>query len=218
MLIPPKPISYYEKKNLQKQFEEDCLDELKYNQEFYQHRTESRFSDIEQSVLWSCLNDKIGDDLHSRLNSIVNKNLTMDVSVELYRGLSRREAARWEFSEVGDIIEFTRVMSFSHDFAIAKQFSGAYTYGTFCMFAIRNCPMAFNYQEAMHQMVMGAPDSEFVKGYNDQFDRLDKLTMIKDECEWMLPIRTKFRVVDVDLLAADPFQREVTIIHLECII
>lgn len=179
-----------------------------------QAEVDKKFSDYEQMTLWRCMNDKEDPELHKDLSPIVRKHISTVVPVELYRGVSGFEISEL-LLDVGDTFTTERVKSFSSDFSTARQFAGAYCYGTHTILSIRNCPLAFNYQEHMLQMVLGAPDSEYM---NKSFDeRMDQLDMIESEQEFMFPIGTTFRVLSIDDLSHDPRSRNYTIYHLELV-
>lgn len=185
-----------------------------------QTEVDSKFSDYEQSLLWQCMNDKLNEDLHYGLNSLIRKNLTTTVPVELYRGVNKRMKEQLLDAVVGDEIRFDRVTSFSTDFSIARNFSTAGIYGTRTLFSIRNCPIAFDYCSTMLKVLAGAPDEEFHNFKSDSMGKPNRASlteMISDEKEWMLPPGTVLRIVDIREERETPLTLPVTVYHLEFI-
>ncbi|QQG32141.1 ADP ribosylase [Citrobacter phage CkP1] len=200
-------------------YQKEHLEEIRYQAELnpsYYEQKISQFSDYEQSTLWRCFNDKADAKLHLDLDPIVRRNITQDVPVELYRGVSKKTASWLQGMEVGRIIADNRVTSFSTDFSVARQFAGAYCYGTHIILSLRNCPFAFNFQEHAMNLVLAAPDSEFKKDWvsNEEDERMEKLEMINAEDEWMFPIGTQFEIVSIEDYQVDPRARVYTIYHL----
>ncbi|AEO97013.1 hypothetical protein CPTAKMNP4_021 [Salmonella phage vB_SenM-AKM_NP4] len=176
------------------------------------------FSDFEQSILWQCMNDKIDKTLHVELDKIIRKHISSDVPVELYRGVSKRTEAWLKNMAVGRIIADDRVTSFTSDFSTARQFAGGSVYGTHTILSLRNCPFAFNYQEHALNMLLAAPDTEFMHSIDPDFifdERLDKLEMVNGEDEWMFPIGTQFEIVEIEELQYDPLSPSYTVYHLD---
>lgn len=198
-------------------YQKDHLEEIRENAELnpsYYERAISQFSDYEQSTLWLCFNDKADPKLHLDLDPIIRRNITSDVPVELYRGVSKKTAAWLSHMEVGRIIADNRVTSFSSDFATARQFAGAYCYNTKVILSLRNCPFAFNFQEHAMNLVLAAPDSEFRCNAINGDERMEKLEMINAEDEWMFPIGTQFEIVSIEDYQLDPLSPVYKIYHL----
>lgn len=189
------------------------LEEEQRERDYIQAKVDEKFSDIEQSILWRCMNDKQNSCLHRDLNPIVRKHMSSTVPVELYRGITNIEAQKVQDMDVGDTFTLDRVTSFSSDFSVAKQFAGMWHYDSNIILSIRNCTFAYNYQEDMINMLMGAPDSEF--GGNLDEERVDRLDMVQGESEFMLPVEARFKIISIDEHSKDPNDLSATIIHLE---
>lgn len=184
---------------------------------YIQQRVDEKFTDEEQSTLWMCMNDKNDDFIHERLNPIVRKHMNSTVPVELYRGVSRIEARKLEDLAEGDEFTLDRVTSFSSDFSTARQFAGRWHYDSNIILSMRNCPWAYNYQEDIINIVLGAPDEEFM-GQMEKEQREDKLDMVTGECEFMLPKEARYRIVHIEgQFQTGPNAMTYTIIHLELI-
>ena len=181
--------------------------------EIIQKEIDAEFNDAEQSTLFQCLDDKTAPELHVRLNSLVRRKLTMDVPVELYRGVSQTTLNMLQKLDVGDSFVTNRVTSFSTDYAIARDFSGSAIYGTHAIFSLRNCPIAFNYKEVILRMLIAMPDSEF----SDSVQRGTQIAMVEREEEWMLPSGTKFQIEEIEDRTTDPLSRPKVIYHLRFI-
>lgn len=185
---------------------------------YIQQRVDEKFTDEEQSTLWLCMNDKNDDFIHERLNPIVRKHMNSTVPVELYRGVSRIEARKLEDLAEGDEFTLDRVTSFSSDFSTARQFAGRWHYDSNVILSMRNCPWAYNYQEDIINIVLGAPDEEYMGLSKVEEQREDKLDMVTGECEFMLPKEARYRIVNIeDQFQTDPNAMAYTIIHLELI-
>ncbi|BAQ22670.1 RNA polymerase ADP-ribosylase [Edwardsiella phage PEi20] len=185
---------------------------------YIQERVDAKFTDQEQSTLWLCMNDKNEDFIHDRLNPIVRKHMNSTVPVELYRGVSRIERMKLEDLAEGDEFTLDRVTSFSSDFATAKQFAGRWHYDSNIILSMRNCPWAYNYQEDIINIVLGAPDEEYMGLAKVDEQRADKLDMVTGECEFMLPSEARYRIIHIeDQFQTDPNAMAYTIIHLELI-
>lgn len=185
---------------------------------YIQQRVDEKFTDEEQSTLWMCMNDKNDDFIHERLNPIVRKHMNSTVPVELYRGVSRIEARKLEDLTEGDEFTLGRVTSFSSDFSTARQFAGRWHYDSNVILSMRNCPWAYNYQEDIINIVLGAPDEEYMGLSKVEEQREDKLDMVTSECEFMLPKEARYRIVNIeDQFQTDPNAMAYTIIHLELI-
>lgn len=160
----------------------------------------NRFDCKEQSILWQCMNDKIGEEFHKKLDSIVRRH-QIDNSDILYRGLSCREAkAFYDALIKGEKFDFGKVASFTTDETIAREFAGKWHYSTFVVIEVNNCQQSFDYHTNMKSLLITAPDSEFIRP-NDLIDnvaqrRSANIEMIDKEQERMLPMGTKFKVVD----------------------
>ena len=61
-------------------------------QDVLQYEIDSQFSDIEQSVLWQCMENK-PDCIQQELSSIVRRNWTSSVPETMYRGISKKTMA-----------------------------------------------------------------------------------------------------------------------------
>lgn len=158
-----------------------------------------RFDCKEQSILWQCMNDKIGDEFHRNLDGIVRSHQNTNHDI-LYRGLSRRESRNFYDALIkGYPFEFGKVSSFTVDEKIACEFAGKWHYATHVVVEVKDCSIAFNYQHNMKALLITAPDSEFMR-LNDSVGNITHrrsadIEMIDKEQERMLPIGTKFRVV-----------------------
>lgn len=185
---------------------------------YIQECIDAKFTDQEQSTLWLCMNDKNEDFIHERLNPIVRKHMNSTVPVELYRGVSRIERTKLEDLAEGDEFTLDRVTSFSSDFSTAKQFAGRWHYNSNIILSMRNCPWAYNYQEDIINIVLGAPDEEYMGLAKVDEQRADKLDMVTGECEFMLPSEARYRIIHIeDQFQTDPNAMAYTIIHLELI-
>lgn len=159
----------------------------------------NRFDCKEQSILWQCMNDKIGEEFHKKLDSIVRRH-QIDNSDILYRGLSCREAkAFYDALIKGEKFDFGKVASFTTDETIAREFAGKWHYSTFVVIEVNDCHQSFDYHTNMKALLITAPDSEFIRP-NDLIDnvaqrRSANIEMIDKEQERMLPMGTKFKVV-----------------------
>lgn len=194
-------------------------EEQEENERLYiQERIDAKFTVEEQSTLWMCMNDKNEPKIHERLNPIVRKHMSSTVPVELYRGISLKEAdGIYDLAE-GDEFTLGRVTSFSSDFSTAKQFAGKWHYNSNIILSMRNCPWAYNYKEDIINIVLGAPDEEYMGLLPVNEQREDKLDMVQGECEFMLPKEARYRIVHIeDQFQTDPNAMAYTIIHLELI-
>lgn len=159
----------------------------------------NRFDCKEQSILWQCMNDKIGEEFHKKLDSIVRRH-QIDNSDILYRGLSCREAkAFYDALIKGEKFDFGKVASFTTDETIAREFAGKWHYSTFVVIEVNDCHQSFDYHTNMKSLLITAPDSEFIRP-NDLIDNVAQrrsadIEMIDKEQERMLPMGTKFKVV-----------------------
>ncbi|EMS9118433.1 hypothetical protein WLC71_002304 [Escherichia coli] len=161
-------------------------------QDVLQYEIDSQFSDIEQSILWQCMENK-PDSIQQDLSAIVRRNWSSSVPETMYRGISKKTMATLDDKGVGSIIKFDRVMSFSPVFGVARNFASYNFYGTFNMFCIKDAPFAFNFREHMLNMILAAPSCEF-NGAFPEATRRSNARLISDECEFMLPIGTTLRV------------------------
>lgn len=159
----------------------------------------NRFDCKEQSILWQCMNNKIGEEFHKKLDSIVRRH-QIDNRDTLYRGLSCREAkAFYDALIKGEKFDFGKVASFTTDETIAREFAGKWHYSTFVVIEVNNCQQSFDYHTNMKSLLITAPDSEFIRP-NDLIDnvaqrRSANIEMIDKEQERMLPMGTRFKVV-----------------------
>lgn len=159
----------------------------------------NRFDCKEQSILWQCMNNKIGEEFHKKLDSIVRRH-QIDNRDILYRGLSCREAkAFYDALIKGEKFDFGKVASFTTDETIAREFAGKWHYSTFVVIEVNNCQQSFDYHTNMKSLLITAPDSEFMRP-NDMIDNIAQrrsadIEMIDKEQERMLPMGTKFKVV-----------------------
>lgn len=186
-----------------------------------QERVDAKFTDMEQSTLWLCLNDKNEELIHSRLNPIVRKHMSTSVPVELYRGVTMIEAQKLYELEEGDTFTLGRVTSFSSDFSTAKQFASKWHYDSNLILSMHNCPWAYNYQEDIVNILLGAPDEEYTGSLSingQREDKLDKLDMVQGECEFMLPKEAAYRILRIeDKSNPDTNTTDYTILHLELV-
>ena len=194
------------------------IDSEERERQYIQSKVDEKFSNLEQSTLWMCMNDKNDDFIHERLNPIVRKHMSSTVPVELYRGISLIEANKIYDLAEGDEFTLDRVTSFSSDFSTARQFAGKWHYNSNIILSMRNCPWAYNYQEDIINIVLGAPDEEYHGMLTIKEQREDKLDMVQGECEFMLPSEARYRIVHIeDKFQTDPNAMSYTIIHLELI-
>lgn len=163
----------------------------------------NRFDCKEQSILWQCMNNKIGEEFHKKLDSIVRRH-QIDNRDTLYRGLSCREAkAFYDALIKGEKFDFGKVASFTTDETIAREFAGKWHYSTFVVIEVNNCQQLFDYHTNMKSLLITAPDSEFMRPNDMPNDMIDNIAqrrsadieMIDKEQERMLPMGTKFKVV-----------------------
>lgn len=186
--------------------------------QYIQAKVEEKFTDFEQSTLWLCMNDKNEELIHERLNPIVRKHMSTSVPEELYRGVSMIEAQKLYDLGEGDTFTLDRVTSFSSDFSTAKQFASKWHYDSNLILSIRNCPWAYNYQEDIVNILLGAPDEEYAGSLSINEQREDKLDMVQGECEFMLPKEAAYRIVHIeDKLRTDPNAVTYTVLHLELV-
>lgn len=183
-----------------------------------QSKVEKKFTDIEQSTLWLCLNDKNEELIHSRLNPIVRKHMSTTVPEELYRGVTMIEAQKLYNLAEGDTFTLDRVTSFSSDFYTAKQFASKWHYDSNLILSMHNCPWAYNYQEDITNILLGAPDEEYMGLVSTEDQREDKLDMVQGECEFMLPKEAAYRILRIeDKSNPDTNTTDYTILHLELV-
>ncbi|QBP35630.1 NAD--protein ADP-ribosyltransferase [Phage NC-G] len=155
------------------------------------------YSDLEQSTLWQCMENK-PDSIQETLNKIIRKNMTSVVPDKLYRGISKKTMKYLESTMcVGAVIEFDRVMSFSKDFNVARNFASYNFYGTFNIFCINDAPFVYNYQEEIFKMLCAAPPEEFPGAFPES-TRVANLQLINDEDEMMFPAGTTLRVDSIE--------------------
>lgn len=168
-----------------------------YFRENTQIEIDDQYSDLEQSTLWQCMENK-PDTIQETLNKIIRKNLTSVVPDKLYRGISKKTLAYLEsVGCVGATIEFDRIMSFSRDAGVAKNFASHNFYGTKNIFCINDAPFAFDYQEAIFKMICAAPPEEF-NGLYPEATRVSNLQLVNDEDEMMFPTGTTLRVDSIE--------------------
>ncbi|AHY24980.1 RNA polymerase ADP-ribosylase [Pectobacterium bacteriophage PM2] len=175
----------------------------------------TKFDDYEMSLLWSCLNDKVGyhPEFHTDLSRIVLNNLSNSVPEILYRGISKRQLSLVEPLEIGESFNLGRVTSFSSSLDTARSFS-CDVYKTDFIIEVRNSEYAYNYKEDMLKILQAAPDSEFsCKG-----ERLDKIDMVRDENEFMMPIETEYTIVDKAVHVPFGLGRAINFLAVEAII
>lgn len=183
-----------------------------------QSKVEEKFTDMEQSTLWLCLNDKNEELIHSRLNPIVRKHMSTTVPEELYRGVTMIEAQKLYNLAEGDTFTLDRVTSFSSDFYTAKQFASKWHYDSNLILSMHNCPWAYNYQEDITNILLGAPDEEYMGLVSTEDQREDKLDMVQGECEFMLPKEAAYRILRIkDKSNPDTNTTDYTILHLELV-
>ncbi|QEG12730.1 putative NAD--protein ADP-ribosyltransferase [Klebsiella phage vB_KpnM_Potts1] len=183
-----------------------------------QSKVEEKFTDIEQSTLWLCLNDKNEELIHSRLNPIVRKHMSTTVPAELYRGVTMIEAQKLYNLAEGDTFTLGRVTSFSSDFSTAKQFASNWHYDSNLILSMQNCPWAYNYQEDITNILLGAPDEEYMGLVSTEDQRKDKLDMVQGECEFMLPKEAAYRILRIeDKSNPGTNMTAYTILHLELV-
>lgn len=177
------------------------------------------FTDKEQVVLWKCLNDKVEDWVNAGLDKIIRRRMTTATPEVLYRGVNRRMLNVLCNIEVGEIFTAEKVVSFSTDFNTARSFAGFGCYGTKTIISWSNPTMAYNYQEDMLKLLLAAPNCEFSSAPYDpqaKIDRKNKVNMVQDEQEWMMPIGTKFRVTSIEDVDFNPGGMH-TVYHVELI-
>lgn len=164
-----------------------------------QYEIDERFTDEEQSTLWQCMENK-PDCIQETLNKIIRKNLTSVVPDKLYRGISKKTLKYLEsVGCVGATIEFDRVMSFSKNSNVARNFASYNFYGTKNIFCINDAPFAFNYQEEIFKMICAAPPEEFPGAFPES-TRVANLQLVNDEDEMMFPAGTTLRVDSIKSL------------------
>lgn len=175
-----------------------------------QAEIDALYTDNEQSVLWQCMENK-PDLIQEDLTRIIRNNLNTAPPAALFRGISKKTMEYLEdFRYVGATIEFNRVMSFSRDWQVARNFASYSFYGTRNIFCINNAPYAYNYQEAIFKMICGAPPEEFNGAYPEA-TRKSNLHLVNDEDEFMFPAGTTLRV---DLIETHPLNTLYTVWHL----
>lgn len=159
--------------------------------EYIQARVDAKFTCLEQSLIWQCMNDKNTQQHHEMLNPVIRKHMSTSVP-DLWRGLTHIELRNIMDIEPGDTFTLGRITSFSADEAKAREFAGYYTYNTKTMLELRNPGWAYNYYADMMDMLLGAPDSEF--GHEEREEKID---MVESEQEFMLPIEARFKLLDI---------------------
>lgn len=167
----------------------------------------SLFTDEEQAVLWKCLNDKVEDWVNRGLDKIIRRRMTTATPEGLYRGVNRRMLNVLQTVDVGEVFTAERVVSFSTDFNTARSFASFGCYGTKTVIRWSNPTIAYNYQEDMLKILAAAPNCEFSAAPYDplaKIDRKNKINMVQDEQEWMMPIGTKFRVTSIEDVDFNP--------------
>ncbi|WZK93092.1 RNA polymerase ADP-ribosylase [Enterobacter phage vB_EclM_AS6] len=167
----------------------------------------SMFTDEEQAVLWKCLNDKVEDWVNRGLDKVIRRRMTTATPEVLYRGVNRRMLNVLQNVEVGEVFTSERVVSFSTDFNTARSFASFGCYGTKTVIRWSNPTIAYNYQEDMLKILAAAPNCEFSAAPYDplaKIDRKNKINMVQDEQEWMMPIGTKFRVTSIEDVDFNP--------------
>lgn len=150
-------------------------------------------SDYEQSLLWQCMNDKSGEIFHKDLSTLIMKRLS-HCSVPLYRGLSKTTFHKFTDLGIGDEYLAKRVYSFSEDMGVAAEFASNWTYGTRTLLKIENVNKAFWYQDDIINILLAAPESEFI---DEPGKRGDNLDMVYHEAEWMIPIGSRLKIKDI---------------------
>lgn len=178
------------------------------------------FDSKEQSALWSCLNDKVEPWIHTELNRLIRRRLSTDVPSTLWRGISRTTLKEISGLGVGEVIELNRVTSFAQNETTPRMFANPSHYGTKTIFQIDNCPLAYCYQFDILRILRAAPDDEFHGHYSSSkaLDRKNKIKMILDEQEWMLPAGTKLLIKKITEPEDDiKYSRPCRIYHLELV-
>lgn len=162
---------------------------------------DNEFTDEDQAVLWKCLNDKVEDWVHRGLDRIIRRRITMDCPEVLYRGVNKRMLTVLQDTDVGDEFTTSGVTSFTADFHTSRNFANHSMYGTKTIIKWDKPTMAYNYQEDMLRILTAAPDCEFSSSPYDKnaiVDRRNKVGMVQDEQEWMMPVGTTFRVLRIE--------------------
>lgn len=171
------------------------------------------FDEYEIECLMRCIEDKVHPSTHHELDYIIGGYLERP-PVELYRGISKTQLADIQQMGIGDVYSVERVQSFTPDFATARSFANSSVYGTKTIFSVRNAPRAFNYQAAMEYLLTLDIEDSIIKDWCKR-RRDDVGFLISDEREWMFPMFTNFRIMDIDTLQYDPNAAEYTIYHMD---
>jgi hypothetical protein len=162
-----------------------------------QAEVDERFNDLEQSVLWQCMENK-PDEIQETLNKVIRANLSSALPEKLYRGISQKTLKYLQgIACKGAEIKFDRVMSFSKDYNVARNFASYNFYGTRHIMCINDAPFAFNFQEAIFKLICGAPPEEFPGAFPDA-TRKANLNLVNDEDEFMFPAGTTLRVDSIE--------------------
>lgn len=130
------------------------------------------------------------------LNMIVEEYME-DTSFPLWRGLSKFELDQIYMHQPGDIFTFHGVKSFSELPDIAQMFSDQWQYDTMTIVKIVNSVKSFRLYPVLTQILLEAPECEFTLSGEA---RGDKLEMVADEREHMLPHGSKFLILNKDTL------------------
>lgn len=177
----------------------------------YQDRINSKFSKSEQALLEKCLNSKEDPNFHYDLDKLVRKHMTSAVPVELYRGITQEELRQLRFLTVGCQWSPGRVTSFSTQYSQARQFAGAWEYGTKTILSLRNAPFIFDYYNHAIDLVLAGNVED--NGINET--RVDLYDMVETECEFMASSLSRFEIVEIETVKRDPCEIEYKTIHLK---
>lgn len=169
--------------------------------------------EYEIECLMRCIEDKIHPSLHYELDFIIRGFLELP-PVELYRGISRTQHKQLQNMGIGDVYCVPRVLSFSPDFSTARSFANTAVYGTKTIMSVRNAPKAFDYQGMMEHILTLDIDEHKINDWCKR-ERDDVDNLICEEREWMFPMHTKFKILDIDQLQYDPNAASYTIYHME---
>ncbi|UKH48984.1 ADP-ribosylase [Escherichia phage vB_EcoM-E33] len=177
----------------------------------YQDRINSKFSKHEQNLLEKCLDAKKDPNFHYDLDKLVRKHVTSAVPVELYRGITTRELEQLELLSVGCQWSPGRVTSFSTQYSQARQFAGAWEYGTKTILSLRNAPFIFDYYNHAIDLVLAGN----VDALEIDETRIDLYDMVETECEFMVSSQSRFEIVAIETVKRDPYDIEYKTIHLK---
>lgn len=159
--------------------------------EFIQAKVDAKFTWLEQSLIWQCLNDKDSQSHHEMFNSLIRKHMSTSVP-DLWRGVTRIEAHKLMDIAIGEEFSLNRVTSFSADYEKAREFAGTWVYASNIILELKNPGWAYNYYADIIDILLGAPDSEF--GHEEREEKID---MVESEQEFMLPVEARFKLLNI---------------------